>query len=106
MEAEYDLKDAFMSMGMELPYIKGKADLTKMCSNDSWQLWVDRTIQKAVIEVDESGSKAAAVTAHVIKGETSPGPQEVIQFNCDHPFMFIIRETTSGALLFMGAFTD
>ena len=106
MEAEYDLKDALMSMGMELPYIKGKADLTKMCSNDSWQLWVDRTIQKAVIEVDESGSKAAAVTAHVIKGETSPGPQEVIQFNCDHPFMFIIRETTSGALLFMGAFTD
>ena len=106
MEAEYDLRDALVAMGMPLAYQKGKADLKKMCSNDSWTLWVDRTIQKTVIDVDENGSEAAAVTAHVIKGVTSPGPGTVIDFNCDHPFMFMIRETTSGAILFMGTFTE
>ena len=106
MEAEYDLKDALVAMGMPLAYEKGKADFKKMCSNDNWTLWVDRTIQKSVIEVDESGSQAAAVTAHVIKGVTSPGPGTVIHFNCDHPFMFMIRETTSGAILFMGTFAE
>ena len=106
MEAEYDLRDALVAMGMPLAYQKGKADLKKMCSNDSWTLWVDRTIQKTVIDVDENGSEAAAVTAHVIKGVTSPGPGTIIDFNCDHPFMFMIRETTSGAILFMGTFTE
>ena len=106
MEAEYDLRDALVAMGMPLVYQKGMADLKKMCSNDSWTLWVDRTIQKTVIEVDENGSKAAAVTAHVIKGDTSPGPEAIIDFNCDHPFMFMIRETTSGTILFMGTFTE
>jgi serpin B len=106
MEAEYDLRDALMAMGMPLAYQKGKADLKKMCSNDSWILWVDRTIQKTVIEVDENGSEAAAVTAHLIKGLASPGPGKIIDFNCDHPFMFMIRETTSGAILFMGTFSE
>ena len=106
MEAEYDLKDALSAMGMERAYDPKKAELKKMCSNDDWQLWVDRTIQKSVIEVDEDGSKAAAVTTHVIKGTTSPGPEAVINFTCDHPFMFMIRETTSGAILFMGTFTE
>ena len=106
MEAEYDLRDALMAMGMPLAYQKGKADLKKMCSNDSWILWVDRTIQKTVIDVDENGSEAAAVTAHLIKGLASPGPGKIIDFNCDHPFMFMIRETTSGAILFMGTFSE
>ena len=106
MEAEYDLRDALVAMGMPLAYQKGKADLKKMCSNDSWILWVDRTIQKTVIEVDENGSEAAAVTAHLIKGVTSAGPGKIIDFNCDHPFMFMIRETTSGAILFMGTFSE
>ena len=102
LEAEYDLKDALCSMGMPLAYDKQNADLKKMCSDPSWQLWVDRTIQKSVIEVNENGSKAASVTAHVIKGLAFPGPEQIITFNCDHPFMFVIRETTSGAILFMG----
>ena len=102
LEAEYDLRDALCSMGMPLAYDKQKADLKKMCSNPSWQLWVDRTIQKSVIEVNENGSKAASVTAHVIKGASSPGPGQIITLDCDHPFMFLIRETTSGAILFMG----
>jgi len=106
MEAEYDLRDALMAMGMPLAYQKGKADLKKMCSDDSWILWVDRTIQKTVIDVDENGSEAAAVTAHLIKGLASPGPGKIIDFNCDHPFMFMIRETTSGAILFMGTFSE
>ncbi|MBQ8061283.1 MAG: serpin family protein [Bacteroidales bacterium] len=105
MEAEYNLKEALSAMGMELAYDSKKAELKKMCSNNDWQLWVDRTIQKSVIEVNEDGSKAAAVTAHVIKGTTSPGPESVIDFTCDHPFMFMIRETTSGAILFMGTYT-
>ena len=106
MEKEYDLTEALVSIGMELPYDQNKADLKKMCSDPAWQLWVDKTIQKTVIKVDEDGSEAAAVTAHVIKGDTAAAPQKVVEFNCDHPFMFMIRETTSGVILFMGTFTE
>ena len=105
VESEYELDDALKAMGMVLPYDQVMADLKKMCSDSSWQLWVDRTLHKAVIEVDEDGSKAAAVTAHIIKGDSSPGPAQTIEFNCDHPFMYLIRETTSGAILFMGTIT-
>lgn len=55
--------------------------------------------QNAIIKVDENGTKAAAASA--AKGEfTSPGLPSQICF--DHPFIYAIRENTTGAILFIG----
>ena len=55
--------------------------------------------QSAIIEVDENGTKATAASA--AKGEfTSPGAPSRICF--DHPFIYAIRENTTGTILFIG----
>jgi serpin B len=53
------------------------------------------------VNVDEEGTEAAAVTGIVVVGITSSGP-EPIEFIVDRPFVFIIRDETSGADLFVG----
>ena len=50
--------------------------------------------------MDENGAEAAAVTGLIAK-ETSIGPSR--EFMADHPFIYAIREYSTGAILFMGA---
>ena len=59
-----------------------------------------RFLHKAFVQVDEEGTTAAAVTS-VGVGMTSVGPQE-IYMTIDHPFVFVIHERQTGAILFMG----
>ncbi len=67
------------------------------------ELFISRVLHKTFIEVNEEGTEAAAVTAVEI-GTTSYNPDEptVIYFTADHPFLFAIRENSSGTILFMG----
>ena len=71
-------------------------------------LCISDVIQKARIKVDETGSEAAAVT-DIITGYFSAGPgnnePQVIQFHCDHPFLYAITEVSSGAIYFIGQYT-
>ena len=56
---------------------------------------------------DETGTEAAAVTVIVMR-ETSAGPghePRTVTFTADHPFLYTIREGTSGAILFTGVYT-
>jgi len=56
--------------------------------------------QKTFIEVNEEGSEAAAVTSvAVMRTSLAPDP---LRFTVDRPFVFLIRERTSGTVLFMG----
>lgn len=61
--------------------------------------------QKAVFKMDESGAEAAAVTGIAFEKITSAGPEKEYVFTADHPFILVIRERTSGAILFMGSYT-
>ncbi len=65
------------------------------------QLHISRVKQKAFVDVDEEGTRAAAVTSVEI-GVTSAPPM----FRADRPFLFAIRERLSGALLFTGVVKD
>jgi len=65
-------------------------------SND---LSISRVIHKTFIDVNEEGTEAAAVTVVEIR-ETSAGNDYTISI--DKPFIYVIREKTSGALVFMG----
>jgi serine protease inhibitor len=63
-------------------------------------------IHQATIDVDEKGTTASAATA-VVMVTGGPGYQGArITFRVDRPFPFILRDRTSGAILFMGHVTD
>ena len=60
--------------------------------------------QDAVIKVDEEGTEAAAVSIAGMK-VTSAGPTKHIVFHADHPFLYLITESSSGAILFAGKYS-
>jgi serpin B len=65
-------------------------------------LAISDVIHKAYIDVNEAGTEAAAATAVVIGVTCACGPPQPQLFNADHPFLFALRDTHSGSLLFMG----
>ena len=96
-ELEYKIKmnDILKTMGMEAPFNPNVADFTKI--NSEADLYISEVMHKTFVKVDEKGTEAAAVTS-VGVGVTSM-PQT---FSVNRPFVFMIREQNSGAILFMG----
>ena len=76
--------------------------------SSSNKLHVSSVIQKALLEVDEAGSEAAAATAAVMVGAAAPGakPAKKIVFRADRPFLYFIRHKPSKTTLFMGWVAD
>jgi serpin B len=66
------------------------------------RLSIARVIHKALVEVNEEGTQAAAASAAIM---TKSVPR-VREFIADHPFLFLIRERSTGTILFMGRVTD
>ena len=65
-----------------------------------------QVIQKAMIEVDEEGTVAAAATAIRISTRSLTSTPEKIKFIADHPFIFFLRDLKTGLLLFQGRVVD
>lgn len=59
-------------------------------------------MQNCYVNVDEKGTKAVACSL-VRGGGTAESYQRFQSFIADHPFLFMVRGDTSGAVLFMGA---
>ena len=65
------------------------------------RLRLSDVIHQTFLLVDEKGTEAAAVTAEIAEIVSMPR-----QFHADRPFFFLIRDNRSGAILFMGRFSD
>ena len=89
-------KNSLMALGIESAFGAG-ADFSALSDVPTC---VSDVIQKARFKMDEDGAEAAAVTAIGAK-MTSIGPSR--EFFADHPFIYAIREFSTGAILFMGA---
>jgi serpin B len=98
--AEYGLKPVLSSMGMPIPFSNG-ADFSRMSGNTD--LKIDEVFHKAFVEVSEEGTEAAAATAVVIVLKSVIIP---VEFIANRPFIFVIRENSTGAFLFMGRVTN
>jgi serpin B len=57
------------------------------------------------VDVTEAGTEAAAVSGTHVTMIAARPPEEPIVFRADHPFLFLIRDTGSGAILFVGRLT-
>jgi serine protease inhibitor len=100
MTSQFELSDALSTMGMPAAF-SSKADFSGMSNTGGLQ--IGSVIHKAFVDVSETGTKAAAATevgVGILARTASPA------FVADHPFIFVIRDRTSGAILFMGRVTD
>lgn len=88
------------AMGMGIAFSETKADLTKIYPQGAY---VSDVIHKTYINVDETGTVAAAVTAIETGITSAPSP---IMMVIDHPFVYVIQEKTSGVILFIGMVND
>jgi len=99
-ETKYFMKDDLEEMGMSTAFKYPKADFTGMSPTD--ELYIDDVIHQTFVKVNEAGTEAAAATAVV--GEM--GISRPKTFTADHPFIFIIQERDTGAILFLGRVSD
>ncbi len=76
------------------------ADLSGM--DGTTELYVSKVLHKAFVEVNEEGTEAAAATAVVTRLKA----MMPLEFRADRPFIFLIRDTLTGNILFMGRLTD
>lgn len=93
------LNDYLVAMGMGVAFT-GQADLSRLFEEDL-NLAISRVIHQSFLEVNESGSEAAAATVVEIV-ETSLPPA----LRVDRPFLFFIRERNSNTILFSGKLID
>lgn len=92
------LNDHLKNMGLGVAF-GGGAEFPLMVE-ESQNLYISRVIHKTFIDVNEEGTEAAAVT--VVEMELTSIGDNSISITIDRPFIYVIREKTSGALVFMG----
>jgi len=99
-KVEYGVKrlnDVLKKMGMGIAFDSGAANFSGIASTAPENLYISYVDHKAVVEVNEKGTEASAVTSVGI-GLTALPPG----FTVNRPFFFEIRDDRSGSILFMG----
>lgn len=92
--------DELINMGMESAFTPA----ANFSNISDVPLHVAFVLQKTVIEVNEEGTEAAASTAIGME-MYDPGPiqkPEAVKFHVDRPFIYMIKEKSTGAILFVG----
>ncbi|MCB9857577.1 MAG: serpin family protein [Phycisphaerales bacterium] len=112
LEADYSMGDVLQAMGMKRAFTSPAepdgADFSGMSgsSDPREQLFIGAVLHKAFVEVNEEGTEAAAATAVVmIAGAAAPSVEMVPfvpEFRADRPFLFLIRDSKTGIILFVG----
>jgi serpin B len=110
-KAEYkaDLVPPFRQAGMQKVFDPNAADLSGMTGRPVAQarLYIGDIVHRAVIDVAEENTEAAAATAVVIRPTAVPVlPLTPEPFRVDHPFLFYLVDDTTGAILFEGRIAD
>jgi serpin B len=96
-DSAFSLKDTLAEMGMPIAFSYG-ADFSGMTGNP--ELFILDVIHKAFVAVDEAGTEAAAATA--VPMELTAVPEPPVKVTIDRPFIFLIRDIETGAILFVG----
>lgn len=103
-ETKYLIAEDIKRMGMSTAFTT-LADFSGMTATGKKELMVNEAIYQAFVEVNEEGTEAAASTAIEVGIGFALKPQEkpkIPIFRADHPFVFLIRQISTGAILFMG----
>lgn len=95
-----NLTDILRVMGINDAFDPMLADFSKMCDQS---VFVGGVKQKTFIEVNESGTEAAAVTVADMDNMSMGSPNPISsELRFDHPFGYVLKEKSTGAILFAG----
>ncbi|MBQ5334449.1 MAG: serine protease inhibitor [Oscillospiraceae bacterium] len=105
---ELNMNDTLKALGMPTAFMPGIADFTGLNDLEDMPTWIGKVIHKTHIDLSETGTKAAAVTAVIMEAGCAldpdkPEPKEVI---LDRPFLFMIMDNTTGLPIFIGTVKD
>lgn len=98
LESSFDLQQTMEDLGMRDAFSEGDADFSGITTAKPF--FVQAILHKAYVNVDEKGTEAVAASSGMLTDGDIPPP--TIDFKVDHPFVFVIRDTTTGVILFMG----
>ena len=104
-ESQFWLSETLKSMGMSDAFDSVASDFSDMdgrscLAGDPGCLYIREVVHKAFVSVDEAGTEAAAATGVVMQTESAP--QNPVAVTVDRPFIFLIRDRATEAILFVG----
>jgi serpin B len=102
-ETTLPLTDTLKAMGMEVAFDPSRADLTGIAEQGG--LFISSVLHKAMIDVNEHGTEAAAATMIAV-GATAAEPEPPAEVHVDRPFLFMIHDRETDSVLFMGRVMD
>ena len=110
LESQFELAETLEQMGMPNAFDRFTSDFSGMDVNSCFAgdipcLFISEVIHQAFVSVNEQGTEAAAATAAIVREvsmEMSTSPDVVI----DRPFIFLVRDSDTGAILFLGRVLD
>lgn len=116
LETEYPLKERLEALGMTRAFVLNRtgegAQFDGMCesADPAHRLFVSQVLHKAFVETSEKGTEAAAATSVLFPAAEVAQPPKMVPFTptfrADKPFVFLIRDQQSGAILFLGRITN
>lgn len=98
--ASLGLEKVLGQMGMPTAFQQMGADLSGM--DGTRDLFISAVVHKAVVDVAEEGTEAAAATAVVVAMRSGMEVIDRVAVTIDHPFLFLIRDEATGCILFVG----
>jgi len=101
LDYEETLNDSLSAVGMGVAFNPREADFSGI--RPERDLFISEVKHKAVVEVNEEGTEAAAATSVGVTTTSIRQPRERFSFVADRPFLMAIRDSKTGAILFMGA---
>jgi serine protease inhibitor len=96
------LNGDLIALGMGIAF----SDIANFNNISNQQLHISRVLHQTFIDTSEEGTEAAAATVVEVSFTTAGPSPEAIKVTLDHPFLFFIRETSTGTILFMGKVSD
>lgn len=103
IESETDLNECVKELGAKLIFDQDNADLSGFGESDSGNVFVSKIFQKAKVDVDEDGTRAAAATVEVAVGSCAIA--EIKEIKLDSGFFWCVYDGDTNVPLFMGTFT-
>jgi len=97
LDEKLSLAEVLSGMGMKDLFTEGAADLSGV--DGTKELYVSKVLHRAVVDVNEEGTEAAAATACVVHRLCYSEPN---RFRADHPFLFFIQDKATKSIIFLG----
>ena len=101
-----DLTSVAKALGLSAAFSRRRADFSGIAELVSRRLYISDVLQKTYVDLDERGTEAAAATVMVMGATATaryqPDPEQPVVFDANHRFIYLIRDDTTGDILFIG----